>query len=322
MKSAKDPSRSECANCGTVDLPLHKCGKCKVTMYCGRPCQTQHWKADHKARCVPIDARKPSAEVRPSGVVCAICLDMLKEPLCTLPCGHSFHTECVGELRKFGVKQACPSCRADLPPGAEKQFDEAMRRYIGINRNASWALRSNGQKREIYEILQLFKEASDQGHVEAQVMLGCIYKDGNCAPKNHLEALRLFRKAADQGNANAQFGIGVIYNDGLGVQQDYEEAVKWYGKAADQGLSTAQYVLGVMYSVGRGVARDDHIAVELFRKVSALGNDSAQLSLGLMYELGRGVEKSVPTAMQWYRKAAAQGNEEARLGVLRCAHHV
>lgn len=317
MKSTKDPSRRECANCGTADLPLHNCGQCKVTPYCGKPCQTQHWRAGHKGRCMPTEARKPSAEVRPSGAACAICLAALEEPTCTLPCGHAYHRVCVEELRKFGVKQACPSCRADLPPGAEKQFDDAMRRFIVIRRNTDWALRSNDQKREIYEILQLFKEASDQGHVDAQVMLGCIYKDGKCAPKNHGEALRLFCKASDQGNATAQFGIGVIYNDGLGVEQDYVEAVKWYNMAADQGLSMAQYVLGVMYSVGRGVERNDHRAVELFRKAAVQGTDSAQLSLGLMYEIGRGVEKSVPTAMQWYQKAAAQGNSEARLGVER-----
>ena len=114
----KNTSR-ECANCLSADLPLTLCARCRLTHYCGKPCQVQHWKSGHKERCVPLDARKPAAEVRnPGPITCAICLDALLDAVCKLPCGHAYHKECVEGLRKFGVKQACPSCRAALPPGA------------------------------------------------------------------------------------------------------------------------------------------------------------------------------------------------------------
>jgi hypothetical protein len=313
--SKKDSSRPECANCGTVDLPLNMCSQCKAAAYCGKPCQVQHWKkGGHKERCVPIEARKPSAEVRPSGAACAICLAALDDP-CTLPCGHTYHKACVEELRKVGVKQACPSCRADLPPGAEKQFDGVQ--YIVI-RERDWTLPST--KREL--VLPIIIGAADQGNADAQVMLGSIYMDGKGVPQNYAEALRWFHKSAAQGNARAQNDIGFMYTYGKGVKEDYEEAVKWYGKAADQGFSTAQYLLGIMYFTGKGVPQSDQIALELFMKAASQGDYGAQYTLGLMYEHGKGVRQSYATAVQWYRKAVAQGNQRAKLRLMRCMPYV
>ena len=47
-----------CSNCGIGEggdgAALKPCSRCKVTLYCGRECQVQHWKAGgHKAACRP-----------------------------------------------------------------------------------------------------------------------------------------------------------------------------------------------------------------------------------------------------------------------------
>mmetsp|Transcript_36107 Transcript_36107/g.53040 ORF Transcript_36107/g.53040 Transcript_36107/m.53040 type:complete len:240 (+) Transcript_36107:1-720(+) len=50
-----------CGNCGVAskDTPegklkekLKECGRCHSTWYCGKECQTEHWKAGHKSDCV------------------------------------------------------------------------------------------------------------------------------------------------------------------------------------------------------------------------------------------------------------------------------
>jgi len=65
---------------------------------------------------------------------CVICLEPLtQEASCLLPCRHSFHVACVAGLRAAGVSQACPMCRAALPPGPDQLCDEATWRYIGIH---------------------------------------------------------------------------------------------------------------------------------------------------------------------------------------------
>ncbi|MDE2772197.1 MAG: tetratricopeptide repeat protein [Gemmatimonadota bacterium] len=62
--------------------------------------------------------------------------------------------------------------------------------------------------------------------------------------------------AAEQGHAEAQSILGGRYASGRGVPQDDTEAVRWYRRAAEQGIVGAQYELGIMYANGRGVPAD------------------------------------------------------------------
>ena len=72
----------------------------------------------------------PEAEAAYNHADCVICLEPLtQEAACLLPCRHSFHVACVAGLRAAGVSQACPMCRAALPPGPDQLCDEATWRY-------------------------------------------------------------------------------------------------------------------------------------------------------------------------------------------------
>ncbi len=73
---------------------------------------------------------------------------------------------------------------------------------------------------------------------------------------DYASAIRELRPLAEQGHAEAQYLLGVMYDEGLGVPQDYAEAVKSYRKAAEQGYAKAQLFLGNMYFFGQGVSKD------------------------------------------------------------------
>ncbi len=220
-KGASAPEARECANCLTPEgqhgVTLKACTRCKATHYCGRACQTAHWRAGHKQFCVTPKERAPKPTPSVAPVVteykraneCAICLDPFSSgDVCTLPCTHTFHAACVEGLRSFGVKQVCPMCRMVLPPGPEKLYTEAMQRYLVIAQRSqrgatSWGALTNADQREMDEVVSLWREAAELGYAEAQYALGKFFDFGSGVKKDYSEAFKWYHKAADQGHAVA-----------------------------------------------------------------------------------------------------------------------
>ena len=46
----------QCSNCQSKTFSV--CGGCKMVPYCSKACQKEHWKSNHKARCVVFSSEK------------------------------------------------------------------------------------------------------------------------------------------------------------------------------------------------------------------------------------------------------------------------
>ncbi len=80
-----------------------------------------------------------------------------------------------------------------------------------------------------------YRQKAEQGHAEAQYMLGFMYLGGHGVAKDGAEAATWFRRAAEQGHAEAQTGIGLAYYKGHGMPQDYTSAYMWFKLASASG---------------------------------------------------------------------------------------
>jgi TPR repeat protein len=193
---------------------------------------------------------------------------------------------------------------------------------------------------------------------------------------NYEGAFKEWSDAAQQGDVDAQYNLGCLYVRGEGISQDKTLAADWLQRAADQGdldaatwllfsntltedrrkkffsmrlkptdrfhltfvtqLSNGQlhrrpcstdaengaqieFSLGQMYEMGTpGFPQDDRQAAEWYRRASERNFADAQTKLAFLYATGRGVEKDEIEAARLFRKAAEQGDAVAQhsLGIM------
>ena len=147
----------------------------------------RHWTRGHKSFCkaVVLSATVEAKLLRDSRKAfeaeqCLICLGPPVNPT-SLPCGHSFCTECVEELRKKGVADVCPLCREPLPPGREKLYELSKRVWWKIRRAvgsaAEWPPLTPSQQKEMNGAIVMMQEAMDQVSGAWAVMCSCFRAD-------------------------------------------------------------------------------------------------------------------------------------------------
>ena len=225
-----------------------------------------------------------------------------------LPCGHAYCGACLAELRSKGVGQACPLCRAPLPPGREKLYELASQVWVRFRRvygngATAWPPLSASQQEEMDGAIVMFQEAMDQvsghvrdamvpcgarahrasppplqGHILAACAIGDIYGWGKGVAIDYPRAMAAYKIAAEAGDAVSQSQVGFMYYNGDGVAVDYKQALPWIEKAAAQDDPDAVGLLGNMYFDGEsGVTPSWRRARELYQRAIEKGKDGTEL---------------------------------------------
>ena len=100
---------------------------------------------------------------------CLICSDAPREPV-RLPCGHTFCTPCIVELRAKGVSHTCPLCRSQLPPGSTRLFELGYRVWVKLRKRftlgsvsgGAWRALTASSQKEMNDAVVMLHEAVDQ----------------------------------------------------------------------------------------------------------------------------------------------------------------
>lgn len=148
-----------------------------------------------------------------------------------------------------------------------------------------------------------------------------ILQQGRVAEKNgdFDTAEKLFRQAADQGSVDAERALGEHYygaaafafmggkdESGTGAAA-LTQAVTWFTKAAEHGDTGAQANLGAIYEYEPFGIRDQAKSYKWFLAAAQGGDAKSQYNTAHHLERGEGVTADVGAATGWYRKSAAQG---------------
>ena len=165
--------------------------------------------------------------------------------------------------------------------------------------------------------IRLLHKAAEQGHAEAQYLLGLHYFEGDGVAEDKTEAIKWFCQATERGNSGAQYHLAECLLCGNGIAKDRNGAIQWFLKAAEQGYVDAQFMLGLCYLNG-DVNNDGTTTNEWFPNATEMGiqemlNDSGQYH----YSNRNGSDENKVEAVKWLRKAAEQGHTKAQfmLGV-------
>ena len=173
-----------------------------------------------------------------------------------------------------------------------------------------------GVAKDENKAIEWYRKAAKKGHEGAKKRLEEEERYAEAikfyADDEYDKAVPLFEALANEGHAEAQYMLGIHYAGGTGVEVDDVKAAEWFRKAAEQGNADAQYNIAGFYFIGKGVSKDEVKAVEWMRKAAEQGHAEAQRILGQCYYEGGGVAKDEEKAIEWLRKAAEQGDEEAK----------
>jgi TPR repeat protein len=163
-----------------------------------------------------------------------------------------------------------------------------------------------GVDRDMTEVLRWYRDAAEQGSLQAQNNLARIHHQGfGGVPQDTAEALKWYRRAAEQGSIPAQCSLaGLLLTD---ENRADAEAAEWYRRASEKGSALAQCNLALLLMTGRGVPRDESQAAALFQSAALQKDPLAQFNLGYLHMTGKGVEQDDAEAVRWYRLAAEQG---------------
>jgi len=149
-----------------------------------------------------------------------------------------------------------------------------------------------------------WQEAANQGHVGSQKALGSMYFSGRGVPLDYTKAMELYLQAAEQGHPHAQKYVALGYRRGLGLPADADKAAYWQAKAAEQaGPETTVVFLDAYEQEETEVHTDKEVFAEFLRQAEK-GTTRAYFYVGAAYTAGVGTSQDYTEAEKWYRQAA------------------
>lgn len=155
--------------------------------------------------------------------------------------------------------------------------------------------------------LPKLESRADAGYPDAQCCLAYLLEQGEGVTKDIDRAIELYRKASEKGHVVATYNLGLLHVH----RGDMRVAGEVLSRAASAGSDEAMNFLGTLLLEGRqGLPSDESRAVDLLVASAKAGNARAANNVGVLCASGRaGMPMNANIAKQWFAKA--KGVEES-----------
>lgn len=172
--------------------------------------------------------------------------------------------------------------------------------------------KTSDMTRELFDfIVRLYKEAIDEGNVEAMNDLGALYYDGRGCEQDFTKAVYYYDMAAKSGSRQAQENLGYCYYYGRNMPVDYEKAFHYFALGAFDGHLVSLYKIGDMYKNGYYVKKNPKEAFNIYLHCLDLMTDDAAkhvagpiyLRIGNALLYGNGVRENPKHALVAFQRA-------------------
>jgi TPR repeat protein len=154
-----------------------------------------------------------------------------------------------------------------------------------------------------------YRPAAEKNDTIAQLQLALAYRFGTAgASKDPAQAWQWLNRASDNGLLEAQLMLGdALVSGSWGQPKDIEAGLKMLRTVAQGDRRDVQEHLAMTL---RDLPGDDHAAeaAQWFEKAARAGNQHAAMELGRLYEQGRGVKPDRKLAYAWFMVGGAAIN--------------
>ncbi|KAL0226454.1 hypothetical protein P9112_013778 [Eukaryota sp. TZLM1-RC] len=263
--------------------------------------------------------------------IAALRNDMAKNksgaPVLSLPPAHDFYKRCDNALKTLRCKKFKKNTQFSTIVNLLSESLESrptvtsshvksvllLHQTSQLGHSSDWV--SLVQQIQEFNLLSSIKNLADEGHCDAQVLLGDLHFHGRIVTKCFTTAALWFKKASILKNTNGMAWFGNCLYNGWGVDIDGEGAFKLAKQATEHDNPIAMVLLGCCYSNGIGVDKSPSRALSLFESAFRAGFRSASKQLYWHY---RYILNDIHTAVSWLAKGACCECSTAMVLLARC----
>jgi len=196
----------------------------------------------------------------------------------------------------------------------EKLLLDVMKLAIENNTNAQykyacWFKEGYLVSKSIEESFAWFKEAADNGHLDAMLEVAKMYETGEGTLTDINMAIEYYRKAANKGHIPSKVILAKKYATGDYLEKNYLEAIKLYEECINENNKYESEIGECYYNYALTLSLNESIK---YLKLAIENNYSlAKEKLGEVYYI-LGENSSKEESLKWYQLSIEYGNDKAK----------